>query len=246
MATKDYKKQVEAKAKLPENAFCIDCRSKNPKWVSTRYGTFFCLDCAAVRRSLGVYLDFVKSVNLDLWDKESYLPIEYGGNKRFQDYLDQKGLSGIETEEKYKNSEVIAYSKELMHSIEKDTGISLRSSEKRVFSNAGTQNTQYNRQDEKKDPPKPSLYTSTTLTTSLSSLSSFGAVIGSQVKTIKDKTVEYGSKIGSTVKLHAKSFLEKGTAATQSMQTKPKKDTSSATPIGEKKVYRTTNKQDWS
>ncbi|KAM0681729.1 hypothetical protein GINT2_000243 [Glugoides intestinalis] len=239
MAAKDYKKHVEAKSKLPENAYCIDCRSKNPKWASTRYGTFFCLDCAAIRRSLGVYLDFVKSVNLDLWDKESYLPIEYGGNKNFQDYLDQKGLSRLETEERYKNPEVIAYSKELMNKIEKETGISLRSSEKRVFSNSGNINTQYNRQEEKKTPPKPSLYTSTTLTTSLSSL---GAAIGTQVRTIKDKTVEYGSKIGSTVKLHAKTLIEKGTAA----QTKPKKETSSAMPISEKKVYRAADKQDWS
>lgn len=209
MAVKDYKKLVEEKSKQTENLSCIDCKVKNPKWASLRYGTFFCLDCAAIHRSLGVYLDFVKSVNLDEWDKESYLPIEYGGNKKFSDYLKDKGLNNLDTEAKYKKSEVIEYSKILMKEIEKDTGIILRSSEKKASGKTEYKNPQSIKKDTKPESPTQTIYSSSNIASSLSNLTS---VIGTQVRSITEKTVEYGSKIGNSVKQHAKTLIEKGSS----------------------------------
>ena len=87
MGQKDYNKLVENKAKLPENSKCVDCDTANPLWASVKYGTFF---------ALGVYLDFVVSVNLNVWNKESYLPIQYGENANFIKYLIENNLDSID------------------------------------------------------------------------------------------------------------------------------------------------------
>lgn len=229
MAEKDYKKLVETKSKQPENLYCVDCGTKSPKWASVRFGVFFCLDCAALHRSLGVYLDFVKSVNLDNWDKESYLPIEYGGNKRFLSYLESKGLKNIEIESRYRNSEVIEYSKELMSLIEKETGLILQSSEKKTSRGVVKPKASF---EHKQEPEKASIYSSSALT---SSLSNIGSAISLQVKNIKDKTIEYGSKIGTSVKETAKSLLEK----------KPEKKENNSTKTHQ--MFNKSNKKsDWS
>lgn len=238
MTVKDYKKLVEEKSKHPENATCVDCKVKNPKWASLRYGVFFCLDCAAIHRSLGVYLDFVKSVNLDEWDKEAYLPIEYGGNKKFSDYLKEKGLYNLETEAKYKKSDVIEYSKMLMKEIEKNTGIVLRSSEKKASGGAGYKNIQPTRNDVNAESPKQTIYSSSSIASSLTNLTS---VIGTQVKSITEKTVEYGTKFGNSVKQHAKTLIEKGSSL-KSNKEKAENNQYKSKP----KIEKSQPKNDWS
>lgn len=237
MAERDYKKLTEEKSRLPENSKCVDCGVKSPKWASVRYGTFFCLDCAAIHRSLGIYLDFVKSVTLDGWDKEAYLPIEYGGNGRFQEYLKKIGLVGMDIESKYKNSDVIQYSKDLMRSIQKETGLDLRSSElkatRRPVSRPAPQS------EHRTGSPKPAMYSSASLASSLSNITS---AIGTQVKSITEKTVEYGVKIGSTVRDKAKSLLERGADVKIS---KEKKEPSGAHQTSQA-AYKGGKKSDWS
>lgn len=125
MSEIDYRRELEIKLKEPDNRTCIDCNTRNPKWVSTRYGTFMCLECAGKHRSLGVYLDFIKSVSLDGWDRESFLPVEFGGNKKFRDFIKKEG---IEIEE-YKKERVIRYSKELKDEIFEKTGVEVKASQ---------------------------------------------------------------------------------------------------------------------
>eukprot|EP00965_Chrysotila_dentata_P173567 5729997-Pleurochrysis_carterae.AAC.3 len=49
------------------NGICIDCGTAHPLWASLSYGTYFCLECSGVHRSLGVHLSFVRSINMDSW-----------------------------------------------------------------------------------------------------------------------------------------------------------------------------------
>lgn len=207
MAQKDYKKLVEAKSKQGGNQFCVDCNAKNPKWGSLMYGTFFCLECAATHRSLGVYLDFVKNVTLDDWDEEAYLPMEYGGNEKFLKYIAECNIDTSNTHAKYENSKTIAYSQDLMNQIKKETGKTLRAAEKKPKAvNRG--NTQYIRQPAAESENKPSIYNSSNLTSSLTNLTS---AFTSKVKSFTEQTVKYGAKIGTTVKTQAKSLMDKGT-----------------------------------
>jgi len=89
-----YKKLVNDLYQIKGNNRCVDCGTKDPKWVSLYYGTFICLDCAGFHRSLGVYLDNVRSVTLDSWDEKMYLAMKYGGNDKFRRYLNERGIEG--------------------------------------------------------------------------------------------------------------------------------------------------------
>eukprot|EP01122_Echinamoeba_exundans_P012316 TRINITY_DN5108_c0_g1_i1.p1 TRINITY_DN5108_c0_g1~~TRINITY_DN5108_c0_g1_i1.p1 ORF type:complete len:859 (+),score=164.18 TRINITY_DN5108_c0_g1_i1:2804-5380(+) len=55
---------------LPGNSVCADCEAPTPEWASLNLGTFLCIECSGIHRSLGVHISKVRSLTLDKWDKE--------------------------------------------------------------------------------------------------------------------------------------------------------------------------------
>lgn len=52
-ASPEVKAMFRALQALPENKVCADCSSRIPQWASCSYGTYICLECSGIHRSLG-------------------------------------------------------------------------------------------------------------------------------------------------------------------------------------------------
>ena len=72
-----FEKMMEAD---PENRFCADCHSKNPRWASTNLGVFICIKCAGIHRSIGTHITKVKSISLDGWEESQIAVMRKVGN----------------------------------------------------------------------------------------------------------------------------------------------------------------------
>jgi hypothetical protein len=71
-----FKKRLKVCMNRPENAICVDCPERQPRWASLikipgapsgtpPIGAFMCLECSGSHRRLGVHIAFVRSINLD-------------------------------------------------------------------------------------------------------------------------------------------------------------------------------------
>lgn len=87
------------------NNICNDCLQLNPKWCSVNNGVFLCSLCARKHQNLNQKNSYVKSIEVDIWDKEEIFIIREGGNIRFNLTMEEYGIPLMSNPEyKYQNN----------------------------------------------------------------------------------------------------------------------------------------------
>jgi ADP-ribosylation factor GTPase-activating protein 2/3 len=129
--TTEYVNKEEASATFKrlktvgDNKVCFDCNAKNPTWASVTYGIFICLDCAALHRSMGVHVSFVRSTDLDKWKPHELKAMEVGGNAKAKSFFRDHGVFDMEKiESKYHTSASQQYKHKIKEQVsgKKQTG----------------------------------------------------------------------------------------------------------------------------
>ncbi|KAL9654501.1 hypothetical protein ABK040_010521 [Willaertia magna] len=87
----EYKKILQQLSKY--NLECADCTELRPDWCSTTFGTFICLRCSGIHRSLGTHITFVKSMEMDKWEEKHIQNMCLLGNERARQYFEYSILN---------------------------------------------------------------------------------------------------------------------------------------------------------
>ena len=101
----------------PENNKCFDCGSKNPVWASTYLGIVICFECAGKHRSFGTHISFVRSVNLDKWNRKQLKSMELAGNQYARLKFNDLGVPKENGVFDYFNDQVTKYKNQLAENV---------------------------------------------------------------------------------------------------------------------------------
>lgn len=237
-----YAEEVKQLSLLADNIHCIDCSQKNTQWTSLSYGIFLCMECASIHRGMGVRISVVKSINLDKWTEEGLLRMKTGGNKQFKEYLENNNLINVPITEKYKKDIVKEYKENLQDKIDmkmphlKKTPVSTPSNTSRVY------NTPYNNQGTNQSIPYVSGYGTSSYTTSdlKSTVSSafykISDFVSENAVYLKDKSVEYGSKLHENVLKPSTAYIKEKGRSFATKSTKKQDEYTTPGTIKNKKI----------
>lgn len=193
-----------------KNNKCIDCNTKNTQWASLSYGIFLCMECASIHRSFGVRISVVKSINMDKWTEEGYLKMKYGGNDKFKEFLMIQEIISLPISEKYKTEAVKDYKKSLQETVNKELPeiTQKEKTQSRVFPST-PQNRPYIHSNNPLNNYSSS--TSDLKSTVSSAIHKFSEFVSENAIFLKDKGVQYGSKLNESVLRPSTTYLkEKG------------------------------------
>ena len=101
----------------PQNQICFDCGSKAPKWSSPYLGIVICYECAAKHRSYGTHISFVRSVDLDKWNRKQLKSLELTGNSYTKERFNDLGVPLIGGNYDYNNSMVLKVRQEIAEKV---------------------------------------------------------------------------------------------------------------------------------
>jgi hypothetical protein len=100
-------------ASYPGNNICFDCSNKNPTWASANLGLLICMDCSARHRSYGTHISFVRSIQLDKWNKKQLKTMELAGNQYARLKFNDLGVSKDGPIYDYNSDSIQKYKNEL-------------------------------------------------------------------------------------------------------------------------------------
>lgn len=195
-----FNDKVKSLMKESGNNRCMDCNVSNPQWATVTFGVFICLDCASVHRSMGVNTSFVKSVTMDSWSQREYLFMKYGSNPSFKAFIAQHGLEDKDTMEIYVNNMAKKYSNKLKEKVFTELGITENDLEpSRVSRNNHRTNNYSTFKNNSNVQTIPANEESTMHSKLYDTLTVVGTSFIGCMKEIKNKTFEYGGKLGKHV-----------------------------------------------